>query len=114
MAPLAVKKAKGRQRAFIERWHISRTHNTERNKMTTPYELRFATFYQAKELLENNYKASMAAWDLLDKTTKQAAELAPKFPTVAEIIDASLEINKFVSESTQQELTKAAKKITGF
>ena len=82
--------------------------------MTTPYELRFATFYQAKELLENNYKASMAAWDLLDKTTKQAAELAPKFPTVAEIIDASLEINKFVSESAQQELTKAAKKITGF
>ena len=56
----------------------------------------------------------MAAWDLLDKTTKQAAELAPKFPTVAEIIDASLEINKFVSESAQQELTKAAKKITGF
>jgi PII-like signaling protein len=44
----------------------------------------------------------------------QGAGLAPKFPTVAEIIDASLEINKFVSESTQQELTKAAKKITGF
>ena len=79
-----------------------------------PFELRFATFYQAKELLENNYKASIATWELLDKASKQATELAPKFPTVAEIIEASLEINKFVSESAQQELTKAAKKITGF
>ena len=79
-----------------------------------PFELRFATFSQAKELLENNYKASIATWELLDKASKQATELAPKFPTVAEIIEASLEINKFVSESAQQELTKAAKKITGF
>jgi len=79
-----------------------------------PFELRFATFYQAKELLENTYKANIASWELLDKASKQASELAPKFPTISEIIDASLEINKFVSESTQQELTKAAKKLTGF
>ena len=79
-----------------------------------PFELRYAAFYQAKELLENNYKASMAAWDLMDKTSKQLAETAPKFPTMAEVIDAAMQINKFVSESTEKELTKAAKKVTGF
>ena len=82
--------------------------------MTTPYELRFATFYQAKEILENTYKANMAAWELLDKTAKQLVETAPKFPTMAEIIDAAMQINKFVSESTEKELVKAAKKVTGF
>ena len=79
-----------------------------------PFELRFATFYQAKELLENNYKASMAAWDLMDKTAKQLTEAAPQFPTMEQIIDAAMQINKFVSENTEKELTKAVKKITGF
>jgi hypothetical protein len=79
-----------------------------------PFELRFATFTQAKELLENNYKASMVAWDLMDKTAKQLAEAAPQFPTMEQIIDAAMQINKFVSESTEKELTKAVKKITGF
>jgi hypothetical protein len=78
------------------------------------FELRYAAFYQAKELLENNYKAQMAAWDLMDKTSKQLAEAAPKFPTMTEVIDAAMQINKFVSESTEKELTKVAKKITGF
>lgn len=89
------------------------THNTQENKMNA-FELRYAAFYQAKELLENNYKASMAAWDLMDKTSKQLAETAPKFPTMSEVIDAAMQINKFVSESTEKELTKAAKKVTGF
>jgi hypothetical protein len=79
-----------------------------------PFELRYAAFYQAKELLENNYKASMAAWDLMDKTSKQLAETAPQFPTMSEVINAAMQINKFVSESTEKELTKAAKKVTGF
>jgi len=79
-----------------------------------PFELRFATFTQAKELLENNYKAQIAAWDLMDKTAKQIAETAPKFPTMSEILEAAIQINQFVSESTEKELTKAAKKITGF
>jgi len=80
----------------------------------TPFELRYAAFYQAKELLENNYKAQMAAWDLMDKTSKQLAEAAPKFPTMEEVIDAALQINRFISESTEKELVKAAKKVTGF
>jgi hypothetical protein len=87
---------------------------TQKGITMNPFELRFATFTQAKELLENNYKASMAAWDLMDKTAKQLAETAPKFPTMEEVIDAAIQINKFVSDSTEKELTKAAKKITGF
>jgi hypothetical protein len=31
-----------------------------------------------------------------------------------EVIDAAIQINKFVSDSAEKELTKAAKKITGF
>jgi len=82
--------------------------------MTTPYELRFATFYQAKEILENTYKANMAAWELLDKTSKEIVHLVPSYPTISEILDKAVEINKFVSESTEKELVKAAKKVTGF
>ena len=89
------------------------TSHTERNKMS-PFELRYAAFYQAKELLENNYKAQMAAWDLMDKTSKQLAEAAPSFPTMSEVIDAAIQINKFISEAGEKELTKVAKKITGF
>lgn len=82
--------------------------------MASPYELRFNVFYQAKELLENQYKANIAAWELLDKTSKQLLDAAPKFPTTEEIIGAAVEINKFVSESTEKELVKVAKKVTGF
>ena len=56
----------------------------------------------------------MAAWDLMDKTAKQLSEAAPQFPTMEQIIDAAMQINKFVSESTEKELTKAVKKLTGF
>ena len=103
-----------RMPARLHRTLAFHTHHThERNKMN-PFELRFATFTQAKELLENNYKASMAAWDLMDKTAKQLSEAAPQFPTMEQIIDAAMQINKFVSESTEKELTKAVKKLTGF
>ena len=90
------------------------THTTQKGITMNPFELRFATFTQAKELLENNYKAQIAAWDLMDKTAKQIAETAPKFPTMSEILEAAIQINQFVSESTEKELTKVAKKITGF
>ena len=78
-----------------------------------PFELRFATFYQAKELLENQYKASVASWELMDATAKQLTGLAPKFPTMEEIIGAAAEINKFVSENTEKELGKTVKALKG-
>jgi len=78
-----------------------------------PFELRFATFYQAKELLENQYKANVASWELMDATSKQLTGLAPKFPTMEEIIGAAAEINKFVSENTEKELGKTVKALKG-
>jgi hypothetical protein len=78
-----------------------------------PFELRFSVFNTAKDLLEKQYQANIAAWELLDTSTKQAVELAPKFPTMEEIIDKAIEINKFVSDSTERELTKVVKRVSG-
>jgi PII-like signaling protein len=81
--------------------------------MTSPYELRFNIFNSAKDILDQQYKANLEVWKTLDKTSKDAADLMPKFPTVHEIIDKALEINKFVSEANHNELVKVAKRITG-
>lgn len=81
--------------------------------MLSPFELRFNIFNTAKTILETQYQANLDTWKLLDKTSKEAVELAPKFPTVEEIVDKAIEINKFVSDSTQHELVKIAKRATG-
>jgi hypothetical protein len=75
--------------------------------------MRFNIFNSAKELLETQYKANLDAWKLLDKTSKEVADLAPSYPTFNEILDKAIEINKFVSESTQNEIVKIAKRATG-
>jgi len=79
----------------------------------TPYELRFSVFNTAKDFLEQQYKANLAVWEALDTATKKAADLAPKFPTMEEIIEKSIEINKFVSDANERELTKVVKRVTG-
>jgi hypothetical protein len=76
-----------------------------------PYELRFSILNTAKEFLEQQYKANLAAFDALDKATKQATELAPKFPTVEEVIEKAVEINKFVSDANERELAKIVKRV---
>jgi len=81
--------------------------------MTNPYELRFSIFNTAKDLMIKQHEANLAAWDVLNKTTKEAEELAPKFPTMEEIIDKAIEINTFISGSTTRELTSLAKKMSG-
>jgi hypothetical protein len=78
-----------------------------------PYELRFSILNTAKEFLEQQYKANLAAFDALDKATKEASELAPKFPTVEEVIEKAVEINKFVSDANERELTKIVKRVNG-
>ena len=78
-----------------------------------PFELRFSVFNTAKDLMVKQHEANMAAWELLNKTSKEAEELAPKFPTMEEIIDKAIEINTFVSGSYTKELTNLAKKMTG-
>jgi hypothetical protein len=47
----------------------------------------------------------------MDKATKQAVELAPKFPTMEEVIEKAVEINKFVSDANERELTKIVKRV---
>ena len=81
--------------------------------MISPFELRFSIFNTAKDLLVKQHEANMAAWELLNKTSKEAADLAPKFPTTEEIIDKAIEINTFISGQTTKELANAAKKLAG-
>ena len=78
-----------------------------------PFELRFSIFNSAKDLLVKQHEANMAAWEVLNKTSKEAQDLAPKFPTMEEIIDKAIEINTFISGNTTKELTNLAKKMTG-
>jgi hypothetical protein len=78
-----------------------------------PFELRFSVFNTAKDLMVKQHEANMAAWQVLDKTSKEAADLAPKFPTMEEIIDKAIEINSFVSGQTTKELTGLVKKMSG-
>ena len=78
-----------------------------------PFELRYSVFQTAKEFLEQQYKAKLAAFDALDKVAKDAAELAPKFPTVEEVIEKAVEINKFVSDANERELTRVVKRVNG-
>ena len=78
-----------------------------------PFELRFSIFNTAKDLLVKQHEASMAAWEVLNKTSKEAADLAPKFPTTEEIIDKAIEINTFISGNTTKELANLAKRMSG-
>jgi hypothetical protein len=81
--------------------------------MVTPFELRFSIFNTAKDLMIKQHEANIAAWELLNKTTKEATDLAPKFPTTEEIIDKAIEINTFISGQTTKELASVAKKLAG-
>ena len=78
-----------------------------------PFELRFSIFNTAKDLMVKQHEANLAAWEVLNKTSKEVTELAPKFPTTEEIIDKAIEINTFISGSTTKELTSIAKKMAG-
>lgn len=106
MTPLfGVKKPDSRKDGI----HI--TH-IERNKMN-PFELRFSIFNTAKDILVKQHEANLAAWELLNKSSKKVEEVSPKFPTVEEIVEKAIEINKFISETSQHEFAKLGKRITG-
>ena len=78
-----------------------------------PFELRYAVFNTAKDFLEQQYKANLAAFEAMDKAAKDAADLAPKFPTIEEVIEKAMEVNAFVSDANQRELVKIAKRASG-
>jgi hypothetical protein len=77
-----------------------------------PFELRFSVFNTAKDILIKQHEANLAAWEALDKANKKAQEVAPTFPTIEEIVDKAIEINKFISESSVNEFTKLGKRLT--
>ena len=77
-----------------------------------PYELRFSILNTAKDFLDSQYKANLAAWELADKTAKKALDLTAKYPTMEEVIEKAIEINKFVSETGEQELINTVKRMT--
>ena len=58
-----------------------------------PFELRFSIFNSAKDLLVKQHEANMAVWNAMDEATKKAAELAPAYPTVEQIVEKATEIN---------------------
>lgn len=77
-----------------------------------PFELRFNIFNSAKDILIKQHEAQLAVWNALDDASKKVSDLAPKYPTVEEIVDKAIEINKFISESSVNEFTKVAKRLT--
>jgi hypothetical protein len=81
--------------------------------MVSPFELRFSIFNAAKDLMVKQHEANLAAWEVLNKTSKEAVELAPAFPTTEEILDKAIEINTFISGQTTKELAGIAKKMAG-
>ena len=78
-----------------------------------PFELSYSIFNTTKDLMIKQHEASLAAWEVLNKTSKEAADLAPKFPTTEEIIDKAIEINTFISGAYTKEMTNVAKKLAG-
>ena len=77
-----------------------------------PFELRFSIFNSAKDLLIKQHEAQLAVWNAMDEASKKAAELAPAYPTVEQIVEKATEINKFISETSVAEVTKLGKRLT--
>ena len=81
--------------------------------MVSPFELRFSIFNTAKDLLIKQHEANLAAWEMLNKSSKKAEEVSTKFPTLEDIVEKSIEINKFISDTSTTEFAKMAKRLTG-
>lgn len=78
-----------------------------------PFELRYSVFQTAKDFMEQSYKAQLEAFEATKKATEGAIDLAPKYPTLEEIIEKAIEINKFVSDNTERELGRVVKRASG-
>jgi vacuolar-type H+-ATPase subunit I/STV1 len=73
----------------------------------------FSIFNTAKDLLIKQHEANLAAWEVLNSASKKVEETAPKFPSIEDIVEKAIEINKFISETQVNEFTKVAKRLTG-
>lgn len=59
-----------------------------------PFELRYQLLESAKNMLEQQFHASMQLWDMTSKVGEP-----PKFPTFEDILERAKEMNRFISES---------------
>jgi hypothetical protein len=85
-------------------------HYTQEKHMN-PFELRYDLLKTSKEFLTEQYNAQLKAWELLDEAGKKALENAPKFPTMHEIVDNAIEMNKFISNAVETQLVDGVKRI---
>lgn len=76
-----------------------------------PFELRYDLLKTSKEFLTEQYNAQLKAWELADKAGKKMLENAPKFPTMDEIINNAVEMNKFISNAVETQLVDGVKRI---
>jgi len=76
-----------------------------------PFELRYDLLKTSKEFLTEQYSAQLKAWELADEAGKKLLETAPKFPTMHEIINNAVEMNKFISNAVETQLVDGVKRI---
>lgn len=76
-----------------------------------PFELRYDLLKTSKEFLTEQYNAQLKAWELADEAGKKLLENAPKFPTVEEVINNAVEMNKFISNAVETQLVDGVKRI---
>jgi hypothetical protein len=67
-----------------------------------------------KDLVAQQYDFQKRGAELADKTTAAFIDALPKFPTPAELIDSSIEMNKLLAKTVQDELVNAASKFYSF
>lgn len=77
-----------------------------------PFELRYDLLKTSKEFLTEQYQAQLKAWELADEAGKKLLENAPKFPSMHEIIDNAIEMNKFISNAVETQLVDGVKRIS--
>lgn len=77
-----------------------------------PFELRYDLLKTSKEFLTEQYNAQLKAWELADEAGKKLLENAPKFPTVEEVINNAVEMNKFISNVVETQLVDGVKRIS--
>lgn len=77
-----------------------------------PFELRYDLLKTSKEFLTEQYNAQLKAWELADEAGKKLLENAPKFPTMHEIIDNAIEMNRFISNAVESQLVDGVKRVS--
>lgn len=60
-----------------------------------PFELRYQVLNTAKELLEAQFSFNLHCWEIAEKVVEDM----PKPPTIDQVLETALKMNKFISET---------------